>query len=114
MALGGLRLSTQALPAMVVGQWTFLAESRHFVLENFREVCGDTRGPTWSAVYALCQWMWAGCMHCFVVCSICDSELYFVQKDSRASHGMLPLRKRSVLLVALVAAGLLRLSYNVG
>lgn len=118
LALGGLRLSTQALPAMVVGQWTFLAESRHFVLENFREVCGDTRGPTWSAVYALCQWMWAGCMHCFVVCSICDSELYFVawqvQKDGRATHGMLPLRKRSVLLVALVAAGLLHLSYNVG
>eukprot|EP00435_Cladocopium_sp_Y103_P063717 s1970_g25.t1 len=68
LALGGFGLSLQVLPAMVLGEWTFLAESHDFVSENFREVCGEdtSRGlTTWTTVYALCQWMWVGCMHCF-------------------------------------------------
>lgn len=55
-----------------------------------------------------------GCMHCFVACSICDSEVYFLvsKVEESGQHRSLRPPLRMVLLLGIAAAGLFRLIWN--
>ncbi|CAK9091817.1 unnamed protein product [Durusdinium trenchii] len=111
---GGSGMSFQAAVRAASG-WAWLPATLSFVHEDFAQICsGGSPTFSWSHYYALCQWMWMGCMHCFVACSICDSEVYFLvsKVEESGQHRSLRPPLRMVLLLGIAAAGLFRLIWN--
>ncbi|CAJ1460848.1 unnamed protein product [Effrenium voratum] len=89
-----------------------VVDLRAEVRKNFRAQCEGFSLP--SSGYALCQWLFMGLLHAFVVCTIHDSEACWSAVAAHARSGKVdlvrPLSARKLAMLGLVLGGAIHAS----